>query len=307
MWRSIPMALCSVFLLTHADCMIMRNNALMSKMVSSFQDKGPAPSEEDQSGDHSNVIMTMKKVLCRNFPTIPCKRIKQDQSLENLIKLSVQQIKNKKLVSDHNQATSTHFPVINSEDLSNFLQVSDTGLFSQRTKKNTKKSKKPSEMKNFWSHERGNGAAIEAKLFAASGRKKVRKFYPHKINKDKKTDFSEENQSNSVEAVDRPNIMRKKRRRFNFRGYREVSDPPMWRIDYMKHGEPSFNLFGMSGGGHERVDTLKTKLIKQVPNVVMDDNLVEQGERRDVMHPDVYIKKNIVRRKSGRENLLDLS
>lgn len=297
--RTIPVVFFSIVFLTHTNSMIMRNNALMTKMVSQFQGKDRTNenhSIEPKSGK-TNIVSMMQNVLCRNFPSIPCYLIIKDPTLRNLIEKSIQQIKYKKLTMEKTTLSPNYqltlFPVMNSEDFSNYLQVSDTGIYNQKKDK-PRKAKKSVTAKNFWSHEVPL-VKTKTKTEVFNGRKKIRKFYPHKIKyKDKNLkadfeDYSDEKLSMSVEVPKSHNGIKK--RHFSYRT--EPSDPPVWRIDYMKHGVPSFN---MNTFGYEMMDTLKGKIVETGPNVIVDENVLERAARRDVLHPDVYIKNNYVRK-----------
>lgn len=300
--RAIPIAFFSIFFLTHTNSMIMRNNALMSKLVSQFQGKDRTRENihsSEPTTEQPNVMSLMQSVLCRNFPSIPCDFIIKDPLLQKLIEKSIQQIKYKKLTMEKTTIPPsrqlTLFPVITSEDLSKFLQVSDTGFYKQKKKEKTrKKLTKSSTSKNFWSHE---AHPKKRKMSVLNGRK-IRKFYPHKIKyKDKnvKPDFrvySDEKLSMSVEVPESQTGV--KRRHFSYRN--QPSDPPVWRIDYMKHGEPSVNMFDYETQG------LKGKITKTSPNVMVGENVVPNAVRRDVLHPDVYIKKNYLAK-----NLVDIN
>ncbi|XP_063834106.1 uncharacterized protein LOC135083296 [Ostrinia nubilalis] len=307
--------------LTHTEAMILRNNALMNKMVSHFQKdnylsleqkKQKEVDESEAPQKPEKVMSLMQNVLCRNFPTIPCNIITEDETLRKLIEKSIQQIKYKTLTIDKTTAAPgyhlTLFPTINSEDLSNFLQVrtpSHKGFYEKRNVKEevmhkTKKQKKAT-VNNYWSQEKPQKSSKKNKKESKrttvyNGRKKLRKFYPHKIKyKDKSNkntrkdfgDYSEEKLSMSVEIPDM--TMTKRHQHLTYKV--EPADPPVWRIDYMKHGEPSLN--NMLGYEDNR---LKGKLMKAGPSVIVDENVLEQGARKDVMHPDVYIKKNYVRK-----------
>lgn len=276
---------------------VMRNNALMSKMVSNFQDKEGSLSTENSFTTNNpprNVLNLMQNVLCRNFPSIPCKIIIKDEKLNRLIEKSIQQIKNKKLNMPHTRSPSgvplSLFPVINDEDLSKFLQVSETGYFvDQKKKSKTKKDIVGSKIAASEAiKKKTNKSKKRTSVF--NGRKKIRKFYPHKtkykdrINKRKREyqDYYEENTSKSVEMSEVG------RKRENPRvAYRASTDYPVWRIDYMKHGEPNFNMFSYEA------DKLRAKM-QTGPNV--DENILEQTPRKDILHSDLYIKKNFVRK-----------
>lgn len=285
-------------LVSHAK--IMRNSALMSRMMSQFQkdnsiDVSMEPSTASPTRQ-SNVMSLMQGVLCRNFPTIPCNVIMQDATLSRLIKKSIQEINNKKLSLERSsqqpyeytqQPYKTRYPIINSEDLSNFLQVQNTGYFEGGDKYNKKKKKTKAQTVTVgWSHEILKKQ--KSKRTSVYGRKKLRKFYPHKVKyKDKQgreakpdyRDYSDEKQSISVELPDV--AMTNKHQHYSYK--LEPANPAVWRIDYAKHGEPSLNLLG--------------SLTKSGSRILIDDNDLEQP-RKDVMHPDVYIKKNFVRRNS---------
>lgn len=318
MFRKLTLVLLPMLLSTSCS-MIMRNNALMTKMISHFQSKesnrspreyrireertqerapeilDERPEEDKPDKERSgHVLSLMQNVLCKNFPSVPCDFIIKDDKLRNLIQKSIQQLKYKKITMDRTTHSPKHrqtlFPVVNSEDLSNFLQVTNTGFFKHQPKKRAKKQnpEKNLQDKNFRSHESKN----KPKTSVINGRKKIRKYYPHKIKyKDKggkrdMDDYSDEKLSMSVETPLKHsgNI---KRKHFSYRG--NPTDPPVWRIDYMKHGEPSLNMFGYE-------DSLRGKLIKTAPNSLIDDHILEQASRRDVLHPDVYIKTNYPRK-----------
>lgn len=118
----------------------------------------------------------------------------------------------------------------------------------------------------------------------------MRKFYPHKIkykDKSNKKDFREFSKEELSMSVEVPDLGRKTG------GLRaEVGDSPVWRIDYMKHGEPSLNMFAYDD------DRLKGKLMQAGPNVIVDENILEHAARKDVLHPDLYIRKRNFVRKS---------
>ncbi|XP_075986276.1 uncharacterized protein LOC142983248 [Anticarsia gemmatalis] len=307
---------------THAAPKMMRNDALISKMVSDFQkdntlaeqaSRGNVQHQQQQQQQQEveqpkNVLTLMQSVLCKNFPSIPCDMIVEDETLKTLIERSIQQLKYKKLSMDKTTPLPdyhlTLFPIVNSEDLSNFLQVNDNGYYSEgKTEKRGHKHRRRIHKNNI---EEGEGKKRSSKKDSQrtalySSHKNMRKFYPHKIkykdkagkaSRDNYRDYSEEKMSMSVEGPD-VNLARK-RVGGNYKG--EPSDPPVWRIDYMKHGEPSMNMFGYES------DRLKEKLIKSGPTVMVADEFLEKVSRKDVLHPDVYIKKNFIRK-----NALDMN
>lgn len=378
----LELILITILLMQRCHFKILRNNALMNKMVSHFQKDNPhnnlglslkraererqqmiemeekpwptgrspveteertdprtdrqperlgshkhskQPSESDSSlparqpqasspKKRERIINVMKRVLCKNFPGIPCNIIMQDEALNKLIERSIQQIIFKQLQNSDRSTVSPHgstvFPVINSEDLSNFLEVSNTGYFeAKKKKKENKKSRKSSiKTRSHWSHEKntkktekvkGNQDMKRNDLYS-NGHKKMRKFYPHKIKyKDKKSgknDYSDERLSISVEVPDMKISKKgpKTEMKDNMAYKVESEDQPIWRIDYMKHGMPSMNMFGYED------DRLSGKLIKPGPNVMLDENRIEQSSvgRKEILHPDVYIKKNFARKSS---------
>ncbi|CAH2058001.1 unnamed protein product, partial [Iphiclides podalirius] len=280
-----------------ARAKIMRNNALMNRMMSQFQKDNSINLSVEPTANppqQSDVMSLMQGVLCRNFPTIPCAVIMQDDTLSRLIKKSIQEINNKKRSLERTtQAVDykTKYPIVNSEDLSNFLQVQNTGYFEDRGEKYGKKKQKTAKTDRVgWSHESLMSTKKQnSKRTSMYGRKKLRKFYPHKVKyKDKNLreakpefrDYSDEKLSMSVELPDM--MMTKQHQHFSYK--LEPADPAVWRIDYAKHGEPSMNLLG--------------SLTKSGAKAFMDDNELEPSPRKDVLHPDVYIKKNYVRRNS---------
>ncbi|RVE42045.1 hypothetical protein evm_013303 [Chilo suppressalis] len=297
-------------LLVPCHPMVMRNNVLMNKMVSHFQKEQHSSNrhKEGDTNDAANeqkperVLSLMQNVLCRNFPSIPCKMIMEDDTLRKLIEKSINQIKYKSVTTDRTTSAPgylTLFPMVNSEDLSNFLQVQDRPYFD---KPKEDEEKKKSGI-NHWSQKKQSKKSKKNKKDAKrapvyNGRKKMRKFYPHKIKyKDKVSknerkdfrDYSEEKLSMSVEVPDM--TLTKHHQHLSYK--MEPADPPVWRIDYMKHGEPSLNMLGYED------ERLKGKIMKTGPNVMVDDNILEKGARKDVLHPDVYIKKNFVRQTSA--------
>lgn len=285
---------------------------------SDFSQAAPHPTASNPQR-RERILSLMKSVLCNNFPTIPCNMIMQDAALNKLIQKSIQQLILKQFKASDGSTVSPHssteFPVINSEDLSNFLEVSNTGYFEGKKKQGDKKRRAASaKMQKYWSHEKnskkkdkinsnqGNQDAKGTNLYS-NGHKKLRKFYPHKIKyKDKKpgkTDYKEysaEKLSMSVEVPDMK-VSKKvpqKEVKGNMAYKVESEGQPIWRIDYMKHGIPSMNMFGYED------DRLSGKLIKPGPNVMLDENRLEQSSvvRKEILHPDVYIKKNFARKGS---------
>jgi hypothetical protein len=320
----IKLAIIAV-LCVNARAMVMRNKALINKMVSHFQKDNYVSLENSNSKrqkdpDDSNqqkpekVLSLMQNVLCRNFPAIPCKIIIADEKLKNLIEKSIQQIKHKSQSIEKTTVPPgylTLFPIINSEELSSFLQVRDHNSYYKGTNSDwgTKRKQKKSAP-HHWSQEKTQKKTKQSKketkrTAVFNGRKKIRKFYPHKIkykdksNKNSRKDFgdySEEKLSMSVELPDM--TLTKHHQHLSYKV--EPADPPVWRIDYMKHGEPSLNMLGYED------DRLKGKIIKTGPSVIVDENVLEQGARKDVLHPDVYIKKNFIRKtpiEANSENL----
>ncbi|KAJ8708865.1 hypothetical protein PYW08_010247 [Mythimna loreyi] len=326
------------FVQSHA--MMIRNDALISKMVSNFQKDNPMASQQPQQQhpldvntqqlqqrQPNNVLALMQNVLCKNFPTVPCNMIVQDETLKDLIQRSIQQLKYKKLSIEKTTPTPsqhhvTLFPTFNSEDLSNYIQVSDSGYHTNKVSKRKKTAPTNEEVKEEGRNEggrneggrneggRNEGGREPNKRTKVkketrtlyNGRKKIRKFYPHKMKyKDKKKgrpdfgDYSEEKLSMSVEVPDMnmAGTLEISRRggRISYKGDTDDGhDPPVWRIDYLKHGQPGLNVFGMEP------DRLTEKLVKTGPNVLVSENMLEPSGRKDVLHPDVYIKKNYIRK-----------
>ncbi|CAG9792285.1 unnamed protein product [Diatraea saccharalis] len=301
-------------LLVHCHGVIMRNNVLMNKMVSHFQKDFHSEEhdnrQQDREDPHTDIYLTneqksekvlslMQNVLCRNFPSIPCKIITEDETLKKLIGKSITQIKYKTLTTDRTTAYPgylTLFPTVNSEDLSNFLQVQDRPYHDKIKEEEKTKKNNINQWSQRKSQKKSKKNKKETKRTAVyTGRKKIRKFYPHKIKyKDKVAkngrkefgDYSEEKLSMSVEIPDM--TLTKHHQHLSYKV--EPADPPVWRIDYMKHGEPSLNMLGYED------ERLKGKIMKTGPSVIVDENILEQGARKDVLHPDVYIKKNFIRK-----------
>lgn len=305
------------FIRSHA--MMIRNDALISKMVSDFQKDNTMTLQQQQQQQQQllqqqqpkNVLAMMQNVLCKNFPTVPCNMIVQDETLKNLIQRSIQQLKYKKLSLDKTTPIPsgyhlTLFPSINTDDLSNFLQVSDSGYYRNKQEKLNNRHKKRTvninlELNKERDPKKRSKLKKESTRTLYSGRKKIRKFYPHNKYKEKLKgrkdfgDYSEEKLSMSVEVPD-VNMggileLNRKSDRINYKADAEDGeDPPVWRIDYLKHGDAGLNVFG------NEPDTLKEKLVKTDPNVIVSEDIVEQAPRKGVMHPDVYIKKNYIRK-----------
>ncbi|KAL0810680.1 hypothetical protein ABMA28_010010 [Loxostege sticticalis] len=323
----MKLILTAILYLTQTEAMILRNNALINKMVSHFQkdnnlslepkQKQEKDSNEEQRAQNPEKVMSlMQNVLCRNFPAIPCRIITEDETLKKLIGKSIQQIKYKTLSIDKTTAAPgyhlTLFPTINSEELSNYLQVrspskSYKGFYDKRNINEdvVYQNQKPHSM-NYYaqSQEKQQKTSKKSKKESKnkrttvfSGRKKIRKFYPHKVKyKDKNKnsnvrkdfgDYSEEKLSMSVEIPDM--TLTKRHQHITYKA--EPADPPVWRIDYTKHGEPSIN--NMLGYEDDR---LKGKLMKAGPPIIVDENVQERDSRKDILHPDVYIKKNYLRK-----------
>ncbi|XP_031767139.2 uncharacterized protein LOC113509360 [Galleria mellonella] len=275
--------LITLLYVTHScQTMIIRNNALMSKMMSHISSQKDSNQQEPQHDIQrpERVLSLMQNVLCRNFPLIPCKMIVEDNALRKLIEKSIQQIKYKKLSLEKTTSRPDHlltlFPTVNSEDLSNFLQKRERGYYGtnqkdfQTHKKKQKKSVPPTV---FWLHENPGKTNKKNKkqtkrAYEYTGRKKIRKFYPHKIKyKDKieknarsPGDYSDEKLSMSVEVPDM--TLTKRHQHLSYKV--EPVEPAVWRIDYTKHGEPSVNMLGYD------TDQLKGKIMKTGPNVIFD-------------------------------------
>ncbi|XP_013148270.1 PREDICTED: uncharacterized protein LOC106110868 [Papilio polytes] len=299
---------------------ILRNNALMNQMMSQFQrDNSNNLSLEpvvvqasqvvqavpggDGGAGGARVLALMQSVLCKNFPSIPCRLITQDRTLSRLIEKSIQQINYKKLsLEKTTQADNrrTEYPLINSEDLSNFLQVQNTGYFDNGPVKRRRKKQKLKTERVNWSKEKGKKSSKQNKRTSVFGRKKLRKFYPHKVKYKDKThsaqlefrgEYSGERGGERGARGERGSLslelpagaLAPAQQHYAYK--REPAAPAVWRIDYAKHGGPSLNLLGSltktqgggGGGGAGGGD--------------------EQG-RKDVLHPDVYIKKNFIRKNS---------
>ncbi|XP_050356598.1 uncharacterized protein LOC126777576 isoform X1 [Nymphalis io] len=261
-----------IFLATN-DAKVMRNNALMTKMVSNFRKVNDYSEEKEES---QLIISKMQNVLCKNFPTIPCNMILKDKALKKLIEKSIQQINYKKLSFEKTTPFPgylTLFPIVNNDFLNqqaqNFYFVKKDYRKDTREKRKKIKTKTPTAVYN---------------------RKKLRKFYPHKVkyrdktNRNTKEDFAENSEEKLSMSVEIPDMtLTRKHQHFSYK--MEPADPPVWRIDYLKHGEPSVNMFGQNDGFHG--------FMKTGPNVIIDGNV---DTRKDVLHPDVYIKNNYIRK-----------
>lgn len=255
---------------------IMRNNALLSKMMSDYKDKTHQPTSppEDQ-GKPAKILSLMQNVLCRNFPAIPCKLITQDEKLRQLIQESIQEIKYKRdeiapTEPPRGYEPDAQYTIVNSEDLSNFLQVRNTGYFEREARP---KHARKTATKKVWVKSPGKTHMHhDFDTPTVYGKKKIRKFYPHKV---KYKDKHEKRQLRTEHGQDI-----KLHSEPSYRA--EVGDAPVWRIDYTKHGEPRFNLMGAD----EPMDSMKNGR-----SVIADQNGMDGMPRTDVMHSDVYIKK----------------
>ncbi|XP_034826540.1 uncharacterized protein [Maniola hyperantus] len=280
---------------------VMRNNALITKMVSNFHQNNDAC---EPNKDFESVLIRMQVVLCKNFPTIPCDLITQDQTLKKLIEKSIQQINHKKF-SLYNKTTPfpgypALFPSLNNEDLTNFIQMSDLVNRHEGNKHNQRKKltregnrKVNARTKEKKTYERRK-KIIKNKSKATSfyNRKKLRKFYPHKVkyadknSRNVKEDFGDndaEQFSVSVEVPDMP--LTRQHQHFTYKV--EPDNPPVWRIDYTKHGKPSINnLFDF-----DLVDRFNRKIMKSGP-IVADGN---EQTRKDVLHSELFTKNNFVK------------
>lgn len=324
MTRLVLKLLFLTFYFIQSHAMMIRNDALISKMVSDFQKDNSMAAQQQlpflqleepqpQQSQTKNVLALMQNVLCKNFPTVPCNIIVQDETLKNLIQRSIQQLKYKKMAMEKTTQMPpgyhlTLFPSFNSEDLSNFLQVSDTMYYKGKSGKKNKQRSAPNNAEIKEEREPKRLKVKKEKRTVYSGRKKIRKFYPHKMKyKDKMKgrqdfgDYSEEKLSMSVEVPDM-NMggaleISKKGGRMNYKAdTNDGEEPPVWRIDYLKHGEPGLNVFGTEP------DRLREKLVKTGPNVLVSENMLEPAAQH-VLHPDVYIKKNYIRK----NNLFELN
>ncbi|XP_063633780.1 uncharacterized protein LOC134804597 [Cydia splendana] len=230
--------------------MMIRNNALMTKMVSDFH----APK--------AHTVKIMRNVLCKHFPTIPCELITKDNALRNLVQLAIRLLneKQRNLLNVTTSTTTTEeptkFPVVNSDELSQYLAVENTGYF---TENNERRINTP---KTAWSKNVDEGAQRKG-VFPS--RKAIKKYFPHKIkykdrNEISEIDKSREKMSNSEEL---PRLDIEKYDHFN---YKKPSNMPMWQIDYTKHGDPKINF-------SQESDQLRGKLVKtgsDTENTVLD-------------------------------------
>lgn len=276
---------------THSK--VMRNNALITKMVSNFPENNET-SEPDK--ENEAVLLRMQVVLCKNFPTIPCELITQDKTLKRLINKSIQQINEKKQSLDKTipfPGYLTLFPTLNNDDLSNFIQISDAINRQKEKKHNHKKKVSTGNMKvNPRTTEKrkhdGHKKIIKnkAKRTYNYNRKKLRKFYPHKVKYAEKNnrngkefgDITSEKLSMSVEDPDMP--LTRQHHHFTYRV--EPENSPVWRIDYTKHGQPTINLFDY--------DADSRKITKTGTNV-WDGN----EQRKDFKRSDVFVNNNFVK------------
>ncbi|VVC92691.1 unnamed protein product [Leptidea sinapis] len=262
-----------LILLTTTDGKILRNNALMSQMVSNFH-KDSSNTERDLEPVESKnepVLSRMQKLLCKNFKTIPCELITQDSTLRKLIEKSIAQINYRKMKMEKTtQALRyvTLHPFVK-EEYSNY--VSDDY---------TKHAIEKVPSRHFKKTKNAN-----SKHTTVYGRKNIKKFYPHKVkyrDKDIKKrlgDYSEDKFSMSEELPDM--TLTKKHQHLSYKV--EPANPPIWRIDYTKHGEPSYNMFSLGTDRHE--DRMKTE-----HDAAAKDNILDQARRKDVLHSDIYIK-----------------
>ncbi|XP_073961069.1 uncharacterized protein isoform X2 [Choristoneura fumiferana] len=254
---------------------ILRNNALMSKMVSDFRSPESPHEQLERTAEKEppRVLNLMQNVLCKNFPSIPCDMIMGDSTLRELIERSIQQLKYKKKAMEKTTQLPGYqlsYPVVNSEELSNYLALRNRGSLLEKSRQQIPKL--PTPKTTFWSADDNLNKPhkpMYASKRTAIGHKNIRKFYPHKIKykdkngqqrKDFVGDYSDDRLSMSVEIPDM--TLTKKHQHYSYK--REPNDPPVWRIDYMKHGEPSLNRFGYEA------DQLKGKLVKNSPGVIVD-------------------------------------
>ncbi|XP_046972409.1 uncharacterized protein LOC124539156 [Vanessa cardui] len=255
----------TIFLTTN-QAKILRNNALMTKMVSNFRKENDFSDEKEES---HLILNKMQNVLCKNFPTIPCNMIQQDKALKKLIEKSIQQINYKKLSFEKTTPFPgylTLFPIV-SNDLSSQPAQDKVYFVKKDYRKDTHEKRKKIKTKTHT---------------AVYNRKKLRKFYPHKVKyRDKtsriKEDFAENSEEKLSMSVEVPDMtMTRKHQHFSYK--MEPVDPPVWRIDYMKHGEPSVNMFGQEDGFHG--------FMKTGPNVIVD------GRPAAGMFVELYKKKD---------------
>ncbi|CAG9568471.1 unnamed protein product [Danaus chrysippus] len=290
MCQSFKVVLTIIVLSSVSRAKIIRNNALMTKMVSNYQRDNDVSEPE---GEKTPVLTRMQQVLCKNFPTIPCEMITEDKTLKKLIEKSIQQINFKKLSLDKTTPLPrylTLFPVLNNEDLSNYVQTHDVYKDTHKKNKIIKDKKSIGKRKN----------KTKSKHTAVYNRKKMRKFYPHKVKyRDKNTapgtgtgmgtgtgtikeDFGDNSADKLSMSVEVPDMtLTRKHQHYSYK--MEPADSPVWRIDYMKHGEHSLDLFR---------DQLGDKLVESRASLARD----HERPRKDVLHSDVIIKKNYVRK-----------
>ncbi|XP_023940785.2 uncharacterized protein LOC112047777 [Bicyclus anynana] len=290
-----------IILLSASHAKMMRNSALITKMVSNFHQNNELsdPIEETDS-----ILIRMQIVLCNNFPSIPCKLITEDKTLKKLIEKSIQQISHKKLSLDNTSPSPevpNLFPTLNNDDLSKFIQLS--GVLNKAEKQKHDKKKRITKLVNRKLNARAMSKKshdVHKKIIKKStsvyNRKKLRKFYPHIVkygnnnNGNTKGDIgvkTPEKFSMSVEVPDMP--LTRQHEHFSYK--MEPENSPVWRIDYSKHGEPSVNTFDFDGNRVNR------KIPKTGSNVIV--RVDNDGEtRKNLIYPDFTIKNNFVKSNS---------
>ncbi|XP_063366919.1 uncharacterized protein LOC134655387 [Cydia amplana] len=250
--------------------MMIRNNALMSKMVSDFH------------SPKAHTIDIMRNVLCKNFPNLPCELITKDDTLRKLIQRTIRLLNEKQRNLQNVITTTTEeqtkLPVVNSDELSQYLVVENTGYFTDKNKHN--KERHIDTPKTAWP----KGVDKQAQRMGVfPSHKTIKKYFPHKIKYNDRNEISEidksrEKMSNSEEI---PKLDVKKYDHFN---YKKPSNMPMWQIDYTKHGDPKIEF-------SQESDQLRGKLVKTGSDT---ENTIFK-HKTGVLHPNVYIRNSAKR------------
>lgn len=231
----------------------------------------------DSRESQSSIMALMQRVLCRNFPDVPCDVIARDNKLKSLINLSIKQI-NSKLASAADVITPENkhykpsaFPRVDRERINENYNKINKDKFKSNVKTIKRKRKKINSTQRL--NKKGK-KTTKRKLY--TGSRKLTKFFPHKkyIDKDPMMEPNEKQLSTSNENIGGT-------RQFVYTV--QPKEAPLWKMDYTKKGELIFD---------EELDKSKSRIAKH-PNLATHDIVPDHADGKRLRRPHTAFKNKL--------------